>query len=947
MTKIVIKKIFHSIFVLASLTWVCSTVFAQADRVTNEVQDTLIQTDASSAQKTAQKSEALKTHDLSALSPEAYTPLVDNADTTAAGLVELNALAKKISVLGAAEKEKGNYRQSITYFDKALSTLKTTNNNVSIANVLLRLGEVKVLSGDLDSALMNLSRAVEIAKPLGMNEVLYQSYTQLAKLERSAGRNVDSVKYDLLALHQAKILDNTRYIVKTYQVMAQNYVTLNDRKSAIEYYELSVLRIEQGEDHTGLIDLYITLSNMYSTSNNKEQSTHYKEKAHQAIDVLIDTQKIIPFYRRLAISYSTAEEIEASMAIDKKALEIVEKTGDAKQIATYWHHIATGQRKLGRYAEAIELSKRALRVQREYGDKNRIAELLLNLSIIYRKLGRYAQALDYIAQYTLIETELGSVNGLAAAYNATGMIYLLLGQYDMAMRNYERTLALPSDEVASKYHASALRSQAELLQIRGDYEGSLAYADKAQKIYAQIQSLSGAETVNRVIGQVYQDMRKYTMALSAFRLALSQARETKRKWSESKALIKIAEITLLMNPQEAINYATQANKIATALSARALLVEGYDVMLQAEKKLGNFKSAYKYIEIQYQLMKEVVQEEVAQHVAEAQIIREIEFKEQELQQLKRQAIMHELESEHQTAEFEILNSKNTISLLELKKVQSTRIILAGIIMLVILGMALLYNRFCFSRQRQWLLNEKSQQVGLRNTELEELNLAKDRFFSIIAHDLREPIANIVVLCETIDDNFDKYNLQQLHANIHTVRESSAQTYDLLEELLEWAMLQLRNTDPVARLHSSSEICHSVFSTITELAKSKGVNVENKCQKQAAIYADKNMINTVVHNLVVNAIKFTPRNGTVTLLNDSSAKYTTIHVKDGGSHMNEADLSNVFSLDKNVLRDVDNGIKSTGFGLALCRDLVTKNGGELLVKNELGEGCDFYITLPNK
>ena len=823
---------------------------------------------------------------------------------------------------------------------------KVQEDSQITTKILMNLGDTHRFFDEAATGIRYVEQAIKIAKQIENTDLLIHAYNILGNIYKTNHQLNKAIENYKASINYATDEFHAKDLSKSYYNIAQTYKKLNDCNTAIDYYLKTVDVVTNNPSLGDLASEYSSLAECYQEIGESHLSLEYKQQALKIIEKSGNTKKILKAYLDLAVYYRHQEDYEASILISQKGLDLVERKGNLQEIAMHLEYISIDQRKLGRYTEALENAKRALAVQRSLDDNERVANLLLNISIIYRRLSSYDEALEYAIEFIDIKENENDMNGMAAAYNATGLIYQNLMRPDEASRYYEQTLALPKKKIDAKYRAAALRALAGVFQNDGLYDDALRYAEEAKSLYEKIPSIAGAESVNRTIGLIYKEVGNNTKALQAFQLALSQARELKDTWSEANSLIKIGEISVETDPHGAKKSAEKGLALLEPLAAKSLIADAYDVLMKAEEKIGNYKEAYSYANMQYRLTREITKDEMTQRIAELRIVRETEKREREIDALRKEAQIKELELNRASSELEILNSKNTISNLRLERERHTRFSLIGLTVVIFLALAMLYNRYRYSRQRQDILNEKNLQIESKNAKLEELNATKDRFFSIIAHDLRGPISSLVSLSEMLDTQFDSYSQDEVRSYIHAIHNSSAQTYSLLDELLEWAMMQLRNTDPIPRMHCAAEICESVITTLAPLAKSKKIHITNKITDQLPIYADRNMINTVVRNLIANALKFTPHNGNIEIFAESNANYTTIHVKDSGIGINDNDLSDLFRIDKNISRKGTDGETGTGFGLTLCKDLVNKNGGEIFISSKRNEGSDFYFQLPN-
>lgn len=855
--------------------------------------------------------------------------------------------SKALILLGLIEQKNKNFVIGRDYFEKAIPLLKKTKQINALGKVLMNIGDTYRFSNQIDLAISYVNQAIEIGIKLKDLELLSDSYNILGNIIGKTKNYTGALKNYSISLAYAIKYKHTPQLLRAHTNVAKTNKRLKNYQKAIEHYLSAINYSLQSQDYTQQVNLYSSIARAYEKINDIDSATVYKQKVLQTIELYGDASDRIQGYRALAQSYFEEENNEKSLELNQKALVIAEENGNQEDIAALLEHIASDQRKLGRYTEALANATHALDVQRELGNTQRIAKLLLNISIIYRRLSSYDNALEYAIELTALHESTGNMTGMAGAYNTTGLIYLRLERLEDARRYYEQTLALASNRVDTNKRADALRALSEIFQKTERYNEALWYAQEASMLYEQTDSLSGAEAANRTIGNIYRELSEDDKALKAYTLSLNQARKLKNSWSEGATLLKIGLLNLNTNIEKALAYAQEGLSIGTQLSAKALQLESYQLLIAIEESRGNHKKANDYTKKQYKLVKEIGKEDITQRLAELRIIGEAETRAREIENLKREVQINNLELSGASAKFEILNSRNIIASLELERERNTQLMLIGLTLFVFLALFYIYCRYRNSYQKQRILNEKNILIESKNNILEEQGATKDRYFSIIAHDLRDPISSLVSLSEMLLDNYTHYTPKQVHESIQAIHRSSSQTYNLLDELLEWAIQQLRNTDPIPRKHSIKDLCHCAIEHASQIANIKNIELCNDVPDDLYIYADRNMIDTVIRNLLTNAIKFTPRMGRVCIFAQERNQNIHIHIKDNGVGIPKQDIDNLFNIDKLTSRQGTEGEKGTGFGLILCKDLLQKNSGTIYAKNNVSQGSKFTFSLPNE
>ncbi len=236
-------------------------------------------------------------------------------------------------------------------------------------------------------------------------------------------------------------------------------------------------------------------------------------------------------------------------------------------------------------------------------------------------------------------------------------------------------------------------------------------------------------------------------------------------------------------------------------------------------------------------------------------------------------------------------------------------------------------------------------VAIKTAELNELNASKDKFFSIIAHDLKNPFNTIIGFSEMLNDDISFGDFKKCVEHIGMIYDSSTQTFRLLENLLEWANSQSGKISFNPTLLNLIEIFQDDFKVLSETAIRKNIELINHLPDDLTIIADKNMIKTILRNLISNALKFTNKNGKVEVWSTVDNIQLEISVSDSGIGMTKDTISKLFRIDSNLSSYGTENEKGTGLGLILCKEFVGKHGGNIWVESEPDKGSIFRFTLP--
>ncbi|MCW8915159.1 MAG: HAMP domain-containing histidine kinase [Magnetovibrio sp.] len=241
--------------------------------------------------------------------------------------------------------------------------------------------------------------------------------------------------------------------------------------------------------------------------------------------------------------------------------------------------------------------------------------------------------------------------------------------------------------------------------------------------------------------------------------------------------------------------------------------------------------------------------------------------------------------------------------------------------------------------------ELAENYAMAKEELEQLNQEKNKFFSIIAHDLRSPFTSLMGFTNLLQSQADKMAPEQVKDYAETINNSATRVFKLLENLLDWARLQMDRVENHPQVFSLNEIGMKTVDVLGPVATDKGLTLKETGHNQTA-FADPDMIDTVIRNLVNNAIKFTPSGGTITIgYQTTPGEMARVYVRDTGVGMKTDVVNKIFKLADNVTTKGTDGEGGTGLGLMLCKELVERNGGQIEIDSEPGKGSTFSFTLP--
>ncbi len=238
-------------------------------------------------------------------------------------------------------------------------------------------------------------------------------------------------------------------------------------------------------------------------------------------------------------------------------------------------------------------------------------------------------------------------------------------------------------------------------------------------------------------------------------------------------------------------------------------------------------------------------------------------------------------------------------------------------------------------------------IAKQNAELIKVNNEKDKFFSIIAHDLKSPFTGFLSLTEMMAHEIDDFTADELKTVVISLKDSASILYKLLENLLEWSLIRRGLSETKFENLVINNLVDYNLEIIRAKAEQKKITLKNDTPENIEVFADKHIINTVLRNLISNAAKFTSEGGIITVgAKHVDNNFVEVCVKDTGMGISEKDINKLFRLDEKVSGVGTAGESGTGLGLLLCKELIEKNNGSIKVESDIGKGTTFYFYLPN-
>jgi signal transduction histidine kinase len=608
----------------------------------------------------------------------------------------------------------------------------------------------------------------------------------------------------------------------------------------------------------------------------------------------------IKAYIKIVKFYNSKEPIKA-LPYAISLTRLAEKVNIEKFLATSYNQLGITYYFLGNTNQAAELFLKVLKVNEKNSDSLGISRSLNNIGLAYHDEKGYSKSLEYYKQSLDIKLKIKDYTTLWTTYMNIGLSYSSLNEYDNALNNY----------------FSGLDAWKNLKEEKNES-------------YASIMS---------EIGIIYEITDSLDKADKFLNEAVTYFEKSKTSYRVANTLLHLAIVNRKKgNNVIAQNYLNKSLKLINESGAFPILPDYYLELSNIEESKGNIQKAFDYYKKQ-------------------EVLKDSLNKEQNLKEMNQMQEMYKIEKQ----EAETIALKKEIELGEEKLIRN-KIVTVGVIVLLIL--VLVFSIYLLKNLNRWkIANNKlrDQQNIISNTnealqqqkdelqilanELKRLNADKYRFMSILGHDLKSPFNTFLGLSEILTENIHVFGIAEIEDIAITLNKTARSTYNLLEDILLWTRSQSGKIPFKPRDLKLTDICKDILEILNPVANAKNISINYKVADEIIIYADPDMLKTILRNLVSNAVKFTNNNGSINIKTGQTDSILTISVSDNGIGITPDNLTKLFKNSEIFTTTGTAKETGTGLGLLLCKEFVEKHGGKIWVESEFGKGSEFKFTLP--
>ncbi len=614
--------------------------------------------------------------------------------------------------------------------------------------------------------------------------------------------------------------------------------------------------------------------------------------------------------------YTEAGDNSLSLTYLDTALVISDALVDNWNKGEILYYVGVNYHRMGEALQALEAFNAAVQACRLSDNFKTAGSAYSIMGTIFRMNGMYDRAIEYIIKSKLNYEKADFTEGGAWAAYLLGRIYHDLKLPQKALEYFHESLEIYKHLASVDGIQNGLAICYEQIGIinleEGNLEEARKFIDETLTIYTATESKYGLSNVHMNLGKIEYYKNNYLQAEKYLNESLLIKKEVGDLLSQPGIYEYLGLCMIGRNQrnegfkliQQGLDLAISNNQKKIQLDIYAKLAEAY---LNANDLKNALLSQNKQIEIQNIILSGAANIKIDQ----LQAIYEIDEKNSQIA---------ELEKENRI--IALSNRQNKM----IRNIMISGIILALLVALII----------------YWFYNK----LKFKNQELFEANAAKDKFFAIIAHDLRGPTGSLAALLELINSKFNEFSIVELKKMLLVLHKSAENVSNLLENLLIWAQSQVDKIEYRPTEVRLDDLLQTSIKGLNQSAEDKKIKISFEPKEQIFVFADSDMVQTIVRNILSNALKFTHRGGMISIEAEVKNKnFALVKIIDNGVGIEKSKLTKIFDISiKHHTKGTENE-KSTGLGLILVKDFVEKNKGSLTIESEKDKGTVVSFTLP--
>lgn len=829
-------------------------------------------------------------------------------------------------------------RKAHELLDKADNLARKQSNKKLQARIFLERSKFYRISSEKEKAKNSIQQAIAMARSAGDERLEAEAYLRLGLQFRADGNTKQALTAYKEGISLAKknnisslLISGLGYRAATYRDLSNKVEALADANAAIA--------LASKEKSPFLTTIANIKGSIYYRFGEFDLALQNYRKGQQYLYMLPFSQD---FGATLQENIALCLKEKQQYSLAKATLDSAQKTRhnllDTIALAKNYTQQGNLALSMGKYADALEQYLFALELRQQTGNPSEIAASQTNIGLLYRSIGLNSKAIVYLKD--ALEHQISNGTDLEAgeAYTNLGNAYFDTKKYQEALECYKKALNYRKDAKDKSLEARSLNSIATVYQELKKFDKAETYFLDALETNAPAE-IKGQAIIYNNLGNFYITTNNKKKALASFYKSLQLNKTTQNLLGQGLALRKIGEVYLDLNDYTRADSCLKASLQVGSIGGNLEHLKNTNLALYRlylEKK--DFAKALSYYITYAQFQDSIVKTKSSEELINARLSVEIEKKKSDITRIENEVIVLRKEAQLQESE----SKRQTYILVFL---------IASSLLLVVLG-GVLYRAYRLKKQKAALLQEKytltqeaNKQLAESEKNLKKLNATKDKFFSIIAHDLKSPFNALLGFTELLKSRATTLSPEEVYDYGNTIHSSSERLYALLENLLQWARTQTGKIPFNPTAFNLNEVLLQNIHIQELAANNKNITLEVDSIGEFSVEADIEMVNTIMRNLLSNAIKFTPSGGIISVSTVTINDFVAVSITDTGNGMTQEDLNLLFRLDVHFTTKGTGNETGTGLGLIICKEFIEQNKGEITVSSQVGKGTTFTFTLP--
>lgn len=682
-------------------------------------------------------------------------------------------------------------------------------------------------------------------------------------------------------------------------------------KTIEEYYKIATTEIKRSKKNTILYTISgLKLLLELKKQNNIKDSEFYNY--------------LLKGYFLIANTLLKHNEYSKAIKYYLKANKIAKKLNNYKGICISYNNIGVIYFNTGNFEKALENYKHTLYYAIKIKDTISMSSALLNIANINFQIGNYEKSYKYFLKALKISQDVKDSIGLSMIYNNIGNIYIKLENYEKALEYFEQSNKINEHLGNYEHLITNYLNQANIFLLKKNISIAEYFCQKALNLARNLKNKKTLSDVYYSYGLIKMYEEKLDTAEYFFNISLFYKKIVSDSSNIANIKNKLSYLCIKKNKIDlASKYAYESSIYAKEKNTPEILKESYLNLYEIFKIKKNYKKALEYYRLYKSINDSILGEENKKKIKELEIKFDSEKKQREIEKLKLQ---------QQKSEFYIIKLKYQKNLFLIIAIISTLF-------------AIILSCFLYVIKKQ---NDKIKTLNKNLTEkeykLEILNSKKDKFFSVISHELKEPISIIYMYATQINNNIESFNFNELKTFYFSLLKYIEKLMELTDNLIHWAKLETSSYNIKLEKVNLNECILEVIQREKDKIENKKININYNFKESYFILGDKNMLYFVLKNLLNNAIKFSHNNSNIEIsIKEREDNKILLNIIDYGIGMKEDELNLLFNYNTIFSKPGTNKEKGTGLGLILSKEFIEKMGGEIKIESKYNTGTKVLVS----